>query len=74
MTILGEKQGRGFYFSSERNLCEQYQGFETSGGQKRAILICRVPVAHSRRSDDSKIVVVDQNEYIHPEYFVLYDS
>lgn len=72
VTILGDEHGRGFYFSSERKLSEQYQGFETSDGQIRAILICRIDLAHPRRSDDSKIIVVDQNNYIHPKYFVLY--
>jgi hypothetical protein len=65
--------GRGFYFSSKRDLCEKYSGFNTLGNDQRAIIVCRI-IVDENDSDlsNSNILVVYRNEQILPEYLVIY--
>jgi len=70
IVILGDKYGKGFYFSSERNLCEKYTVPDEFKNDQKALIKCRIRI----NEDNSNIFVVSRNEQILPEYLIIYNK
>jgi hypothetical protein len=73
LSFVGKKHGHGFYFSSERNLCEKYESSDETKNDRKAIIICQILVDESNiAANNSNIFVLRRNEQILPEYLVIY--
>jgi hypothetical protein len=73
LSFVGKKHGHGFYFSSERNLCEKYKSSDETKNDRKAIIICQILVDESNiAANNSNIFVLRRNEQILPEYLVIY--
>jgi hypothetical protein len=72
-SFIGSEHGNGFYFSSERKLCEKYKSSDETKNDRKAIIICQILIDQSNATtNDSNIFVVRCNEQILPEYLVIY--